>query len=184
MAPSNHASSSSLSPSSSSSSSSSVGADNVTISHAPIEGHLPQRQRRGAEQGGSSVGFFEASSSSSHTDDARDEARQAIVSSLVQILEQPLGMLRDGTIGDAQMAAESRLIPGSSLGKHLRQCVRGDRDASVARASTLATADRAPALFSPSVFTTTTASCLTVSKRTPSSPRPLHSRSRSTTTSA
>ena len=51
---------------------------------------------------------------------SREEARQTIVASLVQILEQPLAMLRDGTVGDQQMKAESRLIPGSSLGKHLR----------------------------------------------------------------
>lgn len=51
----------------------------------------------------------------------REEAREAIVSSLVQILEQPLSMLRNGTVGDEQMCAASHLIPGSSLGKHLRQ---------------------------------------------------------------
>ena len=51
---------------------------------------------------------------------SREEARQTIVASLVQILDQPLAMLRDGTVGDEQMRAESRLIPGSSLGKHLR----------------------------------------------------------------
>ncbi|PWN31844.1 uncharacterized protein FA14DRAFT_127674 [Meira miltonrushii] len=51
---------------------------------------------------------------------SREEARQTIVASLVQILDQPLAMLRDGTVGDQQMRAESRLIPGSTLGKHLR----------------------------------------------------------------
>ena len=51
----------------------------------------------------------------------RLEARDAIISSLIQILEQPLGMIRNGTVGDKQMAAESQLIPGSSFGKHLRQ---------------------------------------------------------------
>lgn len=63
----------------------------------------------------------ESSSTSVNLDSiSREEARQTIVASLVQILEQPLGMLRDGTVGDQQMRAESRLIPGSSLGKHLR----------------------------------------------------------------
>ncbi|UZJ54444.1 hypothetical protein CBS101457_003764 [Exobasidium rhododendri] len=50
----------------------------------------------------------------------RLEARDVIISSLIQILEQPLAMLRDGTVGDEQMSAESHLIPGSSFGKHLR----------------------------------------------------------------
>lgn len=69
----------------------------------------------------------ESSASGSDHNDAislqsytREEARDAIVASLVQILEQPVAMLREGKVTDEQMRAESRLIPGSSLGKHLR----------------------------------------------------------------
>lgn len=82
---------------------------NYTISHYPT-----------AEKAGESSRSAQFVLSAPKT---RLEARDAIVSSLAQILEQPLGMLRDGTVGDRQMAAESQLIPGSSFGKHLRQCV-------------------------------------------------------------
>lgn len=46
-----------------------------------------------------------------------------MVACTVQVLEQPLKMLRDGIVGDRELAHESSLIPGSTPGKHLRQYV-------------------------------------------------------------
>lgn len=75
--------------------------------------HVPTGERDGAAASSSTDALLMPKT--------RLEARDAIVSSLIQILEQPLGMLRSGTVRDEQMAAESKLIPGSSFGKHLRQ---------------------------------------------------------------
>lgn len=49
------------------------------------------------------------------------EAQDAMLHCALQILEQPLTLLRSGIVGDAQMQRESSLIPGSTVGRHLRQ---------------------------------------------------------------
>lgn len=91
------------------SSSPSESPSNYTITH-----HAQTQMERNTSEAGPSSAPINLEVTS------REEARQTIVASLVQILEQPLAMLRDGTVGDQQMRAESRLIPGSTLGKHLR----------------------------------------------------------------
>lgn len=52
---------------------------------------------------------------------SRDEAQDAIRSCAMQILEQPLELLRSGVVGDKELSAVSRSVSGSTVGKHLRQ---------------------------------------------------------------
>ena len=53
--------------------------------------------------------------------DTKAEAQDAMRSCALQILEQPLEMLRDGVVGDQQLSAVSKSVAGSTVGKHLRQ---------------------------------------------------------------
>ncbi|PWN43518.1 hypothetical protein IE81DRAFT_77118 [Ceraceosorus guamensis] len=49
------------------------------------------------------------------------ETQLSLLSVSLQILDQPLTLLRSGQVGDKEMTKPSSLIPGSSLGRHLRQ---------------------------------------------------------------
>lgn len=53
--------------------------------------------------------------------DTRLEAQEAMRSCALQILEQPLEMLRTGIVGDEKLTVKSRNVAGSTVGKHLRQ---------------------------------------------------------------
>ncbi|KAK0566064.1 hypothetical protein OC861_003426 [Tilletia horrida] len=48
------------------------------------------------------------------------EAEQAILESALEVISQPLPLLRSGTLTDKALAFKSKVIPGSSAGKHLR----------------------------------------------------------------
>jgi len=48
------------------------------------------------------------------------EAEQAILDSALEVIAQPLPLLRSGTLNDRALAYKSKAIPGSSAGKHLR----------------------------------------------------------------
>ncbi|KAE8254700.1 hypothetical protein A4X13_0g3316 [Tilletia indica] len=48
------------------------------------------------------------------------EAEQAILESALEVIAQPLPLLRSGTLGDDALAFKSKVIPGSTAGKHLR----------------------------------------------------------------
>ncbi|CEH15501.1 DinB-like domain [Ceraceosorus bombacis] len=48
------------------------------------------------------------------------ETQLSLLSVSLQILDQPLTLLRSGQVGDKEMTRPSSLIPGSSLGRHLR----------------------------------------------------------------
>ncbi|CAD6892751.1 unnamed protein product [Tilletia controversa] len=48
------------------------------------------------------------------------EAEQAILESALEVIAQPLPLLRSGTLSDDALAFKSAVIPGSTAGKHLR----------------------------------------------------------------
>lgn len=53
--------------------------------------------------------------------DSSAEAEQWILQSALDTLHQPIQMLRDGVVKDQHLSAKSSLVPGSTVGKHLRQ---------------------------------------------------------------
>ncbi|CAO1629504.1 unnamed protein product [Sympodiomycopsis kandeliae] len=52
--------------------------------------------------------------------DTKLEAQDAMRSCALQILEQPLNLLKGGVIGDKELSAVSKSVAGSTVGKHLR----------------------------------------------------------------
>ena len=50
-----------------------------------------------------------------------EEAEECMIETAIAVVEQPLLMFRNGSIGDEEMRYESKLLPHSTPGKHLRQ---------------------------------------------------------------
>lgn len=53
--------------------------------------------------------------------DTRKQAEDALRACALQILEQPIEMLRGGLVGDEELSTQSEGVSGSTVGKHLRQ---------------------------------------------------------------
>lgn len=49
------------------------------------------------------------------------DTEESLVSCAVQILEQPIHLLRGRVVGDDALTFESQVVKGSTAGKHLRQ---------------------------------------------------------------
>lgn len=76
-------------------------------------------------------------SSSSSSINSLAEAERSILKSALDTIEQPLQMLRDGIVTDKHLRAISTLVPGSTVGKHLRQWVESLASALQSRSTTL-----------------------------------------------
>ncbi len=73
----------------------------------------PPREPRAAESSSQPYAYFQVSS--------LEEAEESMIEVAIAVVDQPLRMLRSGALQDRHLQYQSKLIPGSSPGKHLRQ---------------------------------------------------------------
>ncbi|KAK0561563.1 hypothetical protein OC844_003149 [Tilletia horrida] len=94
--------------------------DDYTLDHTKASSSGATDSAPGAGASSVSSSSLPAASSSAAMTMPTPEAEEAILQSALEVIAQPLPLLRSGTLDDRALAFKSKVIPGSTAGKHLR----------------------------------------------------------------